>query len=217
MEKISIILVDDHTMVRAGMRELLKTFPDVTVVAQGDDGYQAIELADQYKPDVLILDISMPKLRGIEAIKDIKKRSPETKIIILSMYERDEYIKQSLRNGASGYLLKQSATDELKSAIHTVMRDQIFLSPYIAKSVVESWLTANQKPDTGDDEILSDRELEVLKLLTEGHSNKETAELLHLSVKTVETHRYKIMEKLNLDNFAGMVKYAIKKHYIDLD
>ncbi|HPG38114.1 MAG TPA: response regulator transcription factor [bacterium] len=216
MEKIRIVVVDDHTIVREGIEHLLATFKNVTVVGKAGDGFEAIKIAQKEKPDIMILDISMPKLRGIEAIREVKLVSPETRVIILSMYHIEEYIKQSLANGASGYLLKDSASEELNSAIRFVMQDQIYLSPAIARAIVTNWLTEPEINGTKKDGVLSTREIEVLKLLAEGYSNKEIANLLHISSKTIETHRYRIMDKLELNNFADLVKYAIKEQLIEL-
>jgi len=218
MSKYSIVLVDDHTLVREGLRQLLLTIDYVNVIGQAGDGYEAIKLAEKLKPDIMIVDISMPKLRGVEAIKEIKRVSSETRILVLSMHDREEYIKHSLRNGASGYILKNSASEELKSALKFVLNDQIYLSPAISKSIVTDWLYKSAGDDVKKDHsgLLTNRETEVLKLLAEGYSNKEVAANLHISVKTIETHRYRIMNKLELDNFAALIKYAIKQNLIEL-
>lgn len=218
MSKYSIVLVDDHTLVREGLRQLLLTIDYVNVIGQVGDGYEAIKLAEKLQPDIMIVDISMPKLRGVEAIKEIKRVSSETRILVLSMHDREEYIKHSLRNGASGYILKNSASEELKSALKFVLNDQIYLSPAISKSIVTDWLYKSAGDDVKKDHsgLLTNRETEVLKLLAEGYSNKEVAANLHISVKTIETHRYRIMNKLELDNFAALIKYAIKQNLIEL-
>ncbi len=217
MAKYSIILVDDHTMVREGLRQLLMTFPDVSVIAEGGNGYEAIELAQEHHPDIMIIDISMPKLRGVEAIMEIKAVSPETKILVLSMYDHEEYIKQSLKNGASGYLLKNSASEELMTAIQQVTRGEMYLSPPISRQIVSAWVSDTNLTGTSVESPLTNREAQVLKLLAEGYSNKQVAEMLHVSIKTVETHRYRIMEKLELDSFAALVKYAIKSQLVELN
>jgi len=219
MSKTTIILVDDHVLIREGLSQLLLTFENINVVGEASDGYEAIKLAEKLKPDIMIVDISMPKLRGVEAIKEIKRVSPLTRILVLSMHDREEYIKQSLKNGASGYILKNSASEELKSALKFVLNGQIYLSPAISKSIVSNWLSESIAGGgkKGRDGLLTNREREVLKLLAEGYSNKEVANLLHVSVKTIETHRYRIMEKLELKNFAALVKYAIKEHLIELN
>ncbi|MBN2412235.1 response regulator transcription factor [candidate division KSB1 bacterium] len=218
MNKTSILLVDDHILVREGLHQLLLTFDNIDVIGQAGNGYEAIKLAEKLKPDIIIIDISMPQLRGVEAIKEIKRVSSLTKILVLSMHDREEYIKQSLKNGASGYLLKNSASEELKSALSFILNDQIYLSPAISKSIVTDWLSESgsdrlKKENTGQ---LTNRETEVLKLLAEGYSNKEVASILHVSVKTIETHRYRIMEKLELQNFAALIKYAIKHNLIEI-
>jgi len=219
MEKIRAILADDHALVRAGLRELLQAMNSVAVVGEAGNGMEAIEKVKELQPDILIIDIQMPLMGGIEAIREIKKCSPETQVLVLSMHNKEEYIKQTLKNGASGYLLKQSASDDLKNAIAAITNGDIYLSPSISKSIIAAWLRESEiktstKPTDGE---LTDREKGVLKLLAEGYSNKRIAELLHISVKTVETHRHRIMDKLKLQSFADLVKYAIKEGHTELE
>ena len=159
----------------------------------------------------------MPKMRGIEAIREIKRVAPDCKILVLSMFGNEEYIRQSLKNGASGYMLKDAASSELKSAITFIQRGDLYLSPAISRTIVDNWLDdVISRPYEGIKSPLSNRELEVLKLLAEGWSNKEIAEFLHISIKTVETHRHRIMEKLKLKNITDLVKYALRTKLIEL-
>jgi two-component system response regulator NreC len=217
MDDVDVILVDDHVVVREGLSQLLLTFKGVSVVGEAGDGYEAIGLAEQLQPDIVILDISMPKMRGIEAIKEIKRVAPDCKILVLSMFGNEEYIRQSLKNGASGYMLKDAASSELKSAITYIQRGDVYLSPSISRTIVDNWLDGVvRRPFEGIKSPLSSRELEVLKLLAEGWSNKEVAEFLHISIKTVETHRHRIMDKLKLKNITDLVKYALRTKLIEL-
>ncbi len=219
MEKIRAVLADDHVLVRAGLRQLLQALNDVTVVGEAGDGMEAIEKVKEQQPDILIIDIQMPLMGGIDAIREIKKFSPETQILVLSMHNKEEYVRQTLKNGASGYLLKQSASDDLKNAIIAITNGNIYLSPSISKSIVAAWLReVDLKPSAKSaDGELTEREKGVLKLLAEGFTNKRIAELLHISVKTVETHRHRIMAKLKLASFADLVKYAIKEGHTELE
>ena len=208
MKKISVVLADDHLLVREGISHLIKSFGEFEIVGQASDGLEAVRIVKEFEPDILVVDITMPKLRGVEVITHARTASPQTKIIVLSMHNKNKYIKACLQNGASAYLLKESAVDELKSAMECVMADQIYLSPAISKSIVKDWLS----PDSnGDASPLTAREREILKLLAEGHTNKEIAAMLFISPKTVETHRHRINEKLNLGNVADLVRYAIKE------
>ncbi|MBN2001576.1 response regulator transcription factor [candidate division KSB1 bacterium] len=216
MEKTTVLLVDDHLLVRKGLRQLLMTFKNVEVIGEADDGMQAVEAVRQQKPDIVFLDIQMPRMRGVEAVHVIKKESPSTHIIMLSMYSKEDYIRETFKKGASGFVLKQSAPDELQAAITHVMRGEIYLSPTIARSVVDDWLRKDLDLGGNEKHLLTPRETEILKLLAEGFSNKEIAKQLYISNKTVETHRHNIMEKLNLESFADLVKYAIKEELTEL-
>ena len=218
MDNVKIMLVEDHHLVRQGVFALLSQVPEFKVIGEAGDGLEAIRKAQELQPDIVILDIAMPKLRGIEAIKEIIRVSEDSRILVLSMHNKEEYIRQSLKNGASGYLLKDSAADELIAAIKYVARGEVYLSPSISKSIVADWLHASALGRAAGEfkSPLTDREMEILKLLAEGHSNRETGELLHISVKTVETHRSRIMEKLELKNVADLVKYAIKNELTEL-
>jgi len=219
MTEMTVILVDDHVMVREGLRQLLLTFPGITVIDEAGDGQEAVKKIRDKQPDIVILDISMPKLNGIEAIIEIKKVAPETQILVLSMHDKKDYIHQAIKNGAAGYLLKASASDELRSALQFIGKGQIYLSPAISKSVVDGWLLPKTQTMVEDESEspLSRRERQIIKLLAEGYSNKKIADELYISIKTVETHRHHIMEKLDLDSFADLVKYAIKEKLIEFE
>lgn len=217
MSVYTVLLVDDHALVRAGLKELLLTFKKYDIVGEAGDGLAAVELAQQLKPDLVVLDLAIPKLHGVEAIVEIKRVSPESKILVLSMYDRDEYVRQSIKNGADGYILKGAAIEELQAALEHLERDKMFLSPALSQSIIKDWVhTPGNETARIKSVDLTQRENGVLKLLAEGHTNRETAELLHISVKTVETHRSRIMAKLSIDNLAELVKYAIKKGLVDI-
>jgi two-component system, NarL family, response regulator NreC len=217
MKQWTVLLADDHALVRAGLYHLLQTFQIYHIVGEAGDGLQAIELALSLQPDVVLLDMAMPKMRGIEAIQEIKRVAPASKILVLSMHDRDEYVRQALKTGADGYLLKGSGANELKTALHDILEDRIYLSPSISKSIVSEWILskANSESENKKTELTA-REKGILKLLAEGHPNKVIASLLYISVKTVETHRSHIMQKSGTHNLAELVKYAIKIGIVDL-
>lgn len=216
MKKWKVVVADDHTLVRTGLCHLLATFQDYDIVGEAGDGLQVIEQVQRLQPDVVLLDLAMPKMRGMEAILEIKRIS-QAKVLVLSMYDRDEYIRQAMKNGADGYLLKGSAADELKTALVHIMEDHIYLSPSVSKSIVNEWIQGQGDREHALDKTgLTGREKEVLKLLAEGYANKEVADLLHISVKTVETHRSRIMDKSESHNLVELVKYAIKRGLVEL-
>jgi DNA-binding NarL/FixJ family response regulator len=216
MDTVTIVLADDHDIVREGIARLLETFGNINVVGQADNGLDAVQLARDIRPDIVILDITMPKMLGVEAIREIRRDSPDSKIIVLSMHNKERYVRDCMINGASAYLLKQSAVHELQNAIDYVLKDQYYLSPVISKGVIQSWLAGSTSRDSGTG-ILTTREREILKLLAEGNSNRAIAELLHISPKTVETHRHRINEKLELGNITDLVRYALKEGVISVD
>ncbi|OHC03528.1 MAG: DNA-binding response regulator [Planctomycetes bacterium RIFCSPLOWO2_12_FULL_40_19] len=216
MSKIRVLLADDHTIVRQGLRALLDSQEDIEVVGEAEDGRQAFEKTKELIPDIVVIDITMPNLNGIEATRQIKKLSPEIKVLVLTVHDNEEYIHQILQAGASGYLLKESAVTDLVSAINAVKKGGIFLSPAISKVVVKDYIR-HAEEGTGDFDslnVLTNREREVLQLIAEGHTNREVAHLLKLSVKTVDVHRSHIMEKLNIHDVTGLVKYSIRKGLI---
>ena len=208
---MKILLADDHRIVREGLKSLIDSQPDMHVVAEADNGRQAIELAAENAPDVAVMDIGMPELNGIEATRRIVGDSPETKVIALSMHADRRFMSEMLKAGASGYLLKDGAFDELADAIRTVMNNKVYLSPRIADVVVEDYV--RHLPTAGPSAFaaLTSREREVLQLLAEGKATKQAAAALHVSVKTVETHRRQIMEKLDLHSVAELTKDAIRE------
>jgi two-component system response regulator NreC len=218
MAKIRLILADDHAVVRSGIRMLLEAQPDIEIVAEAESGREAVEEARRTKPDVVLMDVQMPGLNGIEATQQIKKLVPETAILALTMHEDDQYFFEMLHSGASGYVPKRAAPDELVTAIRTVARGEIFLYPSLATRLVQDYLKradADDQPLVYDD--LTPREREVLVLIAEGMSNAEIAENLVISVKTVDRHRENIMRKLNMHNRVELVKYAIRSGLIDLE
>jgi DNA-binding NarL/FixJ family response regulator len=210
-----ILLADDHTLMRHGLRKIIEEQPDWEVVAETGDGREAVRLALELKPDVAILDIAMPLLNGIEATRQIARRAPPVRILILSMYSDESYIVQALRAGAHGYLLKDSADVDLIRAVTAVRQGKSFFSPVVAKVMLDDYVRRlADKGITDRFDSLSEREREIFQLIAEGHSNKEIADLINLSVSTVETHRAHIMEKLDVHNTAEIVLYAVRKGVI---
>ncbi|HEX4638862.1 MAG TPA: response regulator transcription factor [Chthoniobacterales bacterium] len=204
-----ILLVDDHRLVRAGIRALLEKMSNVEVVAEGGDGRQAFELLDRHRPDIVLLDIAMPNLNGLDAVDRIKKDWPETKVIVLSMHANEEYVVRALRSDVSGYLIKDAAMDELERAIQTVAEGETYLSPRISKRVIRDYL-AGINDVRGPLEQLTNRQREVLQLIAEGKNTKEIANTLDISVKTVEAHRLQLMQRLDIHDIPGLVRYSIR-------
>lgn len=215
---INIVIADDHNLVRQGICALLEKTPDIQIVGEASDGQQAVELCERIKPDILVVDVVMPRLNGIQAIERLRTDNCPTRCIILSMYSDETIIRQALLRGAKGYVLKQAVAEELVLAIHAAMRDEAYLSPAISSIIIESTIQGRVFGDPHDAfDQLSLREREVLQLLAEGHTNNEIAEILVLSEKTVEKHRASVMEKLNVHNLAGLVRIAIQHGIIDLN
>lgn len=212
---IKILLADDHGVVRKGLRFLLERQQGVEVVGEVGNGREAVKLAGELVPDIIIMDIAMPQLNGIEATAQIIKRNPEIGVIILSMYADEGYVLRALSAGAKGYLLKDSAETDLVRAVQVVANKRPFFSPAISQTLLDNYLSQLQQKGLQDSyDLLTDREKEILQLLAEGRSNKEVANLLNLSVYTVETHRTNIMQKLDLHNTAEIVLYAVRKRII---
>ena len=211
MPKIRVLIADDHTVLRDGLHALLNMYEDVEVVGKAADGLEAVEMAAELKPDVVLMDIAMPRLGGLEAALEIRQRKLPTKVLVLTQYDNKEYVFQMLKAGAAGYVLKKAAGTELMSAIRAVHAGDSFLCPSAASAVVDRYLgeAAEAEEERRLDQI-SDREKEVLKLLAEGRSNREISELLCLSVKTVMSHRGSLMEKLDIHNRTDLVKFAIR-------
>ena len=215
MPKTRILLADDHSIVRTGLRYLLEQNDAYEVVAEASDGREAVRMAGDHKPEVAVLDIAMPSLNGIEAAALIAKDSPRTSVLLLSMYADEGYLLRGLSAGVKGYILKDSAREELVHAVQTVLGGKSFFSPAIAQMLAEEYTRAMQRRGTEDSyDLLSTREKEVLQLIAEGKSNKEIAEILSLSTYTVESHRTHIMQKLDLHNTAEIVLYAVRKKII---
>jgi DNA-binding NarL/FixJ family response regulator len=211
---IKILLADDHRILREGLRNLLAQQTDMTVVGEAADGKEAISLARQLKPDVVIMDVVMPGLDGVEATRRIRAEVPTAKIVALSMHSDRRYVSEMLRAGAAGYLVKDSAFDELNQAIRTVMDGRPYLSSVITGSLVEDFVrqtTADEKPATSPIQMLTAREQEVLRLLADGKRVKEVARILDISVKTVESHRQNIMDKLEIHSTIELTRYAIRE------
>ena len=215
MSPIRIVLADDHTVVRKGLRLLLESYPDFTVVAEAADGREAVALAEEQKPDVVVMDIAMPALNGIEAARQISAKVPQSAIVFLSMHSDEAYVLKALKCGARAYLLKDSAEDDLMNAIRAVIQGKAVFSPAISKMLVEDYVRQMQERHIEDSyELLTTREREILQLLAEGKNNKDVATLLNLSLYTVETHRGNIFQKLNLHSTAELILYAVRKGVI---
>lgn len=212
-----IILADDHKIIREGLRSLLDQQADMEVIAETQDGLSTVRLTQKLLPDVVIMDIGMPEMNGIEATRAIVSSAKSVKIIALSMHSDKRFVLEMLKAGASGYLLKDSAFEELVTAIHTVMASQRYLSPKVTDVVVEEYLGNLTRNESTVFTILTVREREVLQLLAEGKTTKLIAATLHVSVKTIETHRQQIMEKLNLRSIAELTKYAIREGLTSLE
>ncbi len=217
MSAITVLLAEDHTIVREGLRALLKLDPDLQVVGEAENGRQAVALAATLCPDVIVMDIAMPLLNGMEAARQILHATPKTKVLMLSAHSDDAYVEKVMALGASGYLIKQTAAHVLPAAIRDVHRGKPFLSPSIAKRLLEHEKKARARGDLPGKKsaALTSRETEVLQLVAEGKANKETADELHISVKTVEKHRQSLMEKLNIHDTAGLTRYAISTGIIE--
>lgn len=215
MAHLRILLADDHTVVRQGLRKVLEERADWEVVAEAGDGREAIRQAEELKPDIAIIDIAMPLLNGIEATRQIAKRSPSTRVLVLTMHSDEAYVNQMLQAGAAGYLLKESADVDLIQAVSAVSKGKSFFSPGVARVMLDDYVRQlAEKGITDRYESLSAREREIFQLIAEGKTNKEIAALLSISPSTVETHRARIMEKLDLHSAAEIVLYAVRKGVI---
>jgi len=209
MKPICVLLADDHTLVRAGIRGLVANLPDVEVVGEAGDGHEALRLAEALHPDVVLLDIGMPGLNGLEVTARLTKLDPMIRVVILSMHISEEYVLQALRAGAAGYLLKGSAVAELEVAIRAVVRGDTYLSPAVSKRVVDDYVS---RTGGASDPLaaLTPRQREILQLVAEGHTNKEIAQRLGLSYRTVETHRNQLMKRLGISDLTGLVRLAVR-------
>ncbi len=216
--KMRILIADDHAIVREGFRTLLEAEPDIEVVGEATNGEEAVSKTEEIKPDIVLMDITMPGMNGLEATTRIKQQSPDVKILVLTMHEGDEYFFKFLDVGAAGYFVKGGSSRELISALRVVRKGDVFLYPTMAKKLLSDYL---QRVKTGSDKEsydgLTSREREVLTLIAEGHTNQEIADLLVLSITTVQTHRAHIMAKLGLRSPTELVKYALRRGFIVLD
>jgi DNA-binding NarL/FixJ family response regulator len=206
---IRIVLADDHALVRKGIRSLLEKLDNIEIVGEASEGREALELSKTHQPDIVFMDITMPGLNGLEAITRMKKECPTARVIMLSMHAREEYFQQALESGAAGYLLKDADWMELELAIRTVMRGETYLTPTVAKYAVDAYRRRNDG-EQGPLACLSSRQKEILQLIAEGYANKEIAQRLNLSPRTVETHRAELMERLNIRDVPGLVKLALR-------
>ena len=214
MKPRRMLLVEDHTIVRAGLRALLEGLDDISVVGEAEDGREALRKVKLFQPDIVMTDLAMPGLNGIEVVERIKKTNPKTCVVVLSMHTSEEYVLRALRAGADGYLVKNAAPQEIGLAIEAAVRGEVFLSPAVSNTVVKQYLSSF---DHVDDPLskLTGRQREILQLLAESKSVKEIAIILNVSVKTVETHRANIMGRLGIADLAGLVRFAIKEGLVD--
>ncbi len=209
MNNVRVLLADDHTLVRAGLRKLLESMPNISVVGEAGDGLELLAMAGQLQPQLVMMDIAMPGLNGLEATARLVKEQPGVRVLILSMHQNEEYVRRALRHGAAAYLLKDSAPMELDLALGAVLRGETYLSPTVSRGVVNDYVQRLRNEDQ-DSDALSPRQREVLQLIAEGLSTKEIARRLDLSVKTVETHRTSLMRQLDVHEVAGLVRHALK-------
>ncbi len=216
MPKIRVLIADDHALFRDGLKALFNTSEDITVIGEAQNGLEAIEKIQELSPDVVLLDIAMPELGGLEATLRIKKDMSKTKVLVLTQYNNKEYILRFLKAGASGYVLKTATGKDLVSAVRLVSEGGLFLNTPHATELFAEAMRTEKQPEEGSYEVLTDREKEVLRLVAEGHTSKEIADLLGISTKTVITHRTNLSEKLGLHNRAELIKYAINKGLIML-
>ena len=214
--KYAVVIVEDHQLFRDGLKSMLNKRDDITIVGEAEDGIKAVKLIRKLKPDLVLLDLSMPKMGGISVMKDVKRELPDTRILLLTIHESDQYVLEAFEAGADGYCIKDSSRQELMLAIDSVLQGKTYISPGISDQVMEGFLSNRKrlKEKTRWDTV-TQREREVLKLLAEGHSNKEIGELLHISVKTVEKHRANLIDKLDLHNVAQLTAYAIKQGLVE--
>jgi DNA-binding NarL/FixJ family response regulator len=209
---MKVLLADDHRLVRAGLRALLDASPGLEVIGEATDGEEAWRMIQQLAPDAALLDIAMPKLSGLAVLQNVKAAQLSTRVLLLSMYDNDEYVTEAVRAGASGYLIKDAAVEELGLALEALRRGDIYLSPAISRKLAQAF-SAGGKPSPG----LTARQTQVLRLIALGRSSKEVARDLDLSIKTVETHRTQIMDRLEIRDLAGLVRYAVRTGLVDAE
>ena len=214
---IRVLIVDDHKIMREGLRSLLEKQPDVEVVAEAESAQKALKLVEEFMPNIVIIDVVMPSLNGIEATRRILAKVPSIKVIALSMYSDKRFVMEMLRAGASGYLLKDCAFEELDEAIRAVVQDHTYITPRIVDIIVKDYFSQVEKPSSSALSALTSRQYEVLQLLAEGKTTREIASQMSLSVKTIESHRQQVINKLNIRSIAGLTKYAIREGLISTD
>jgi DNA-binding NarL/FixJ family response regulator len=220
MKNTKILIVDDHEVVRDGLRNILLSLENISIAGEAGNGEDAIKMYNSVKPDLVIMDISMPGMNGIEATRIIKEKDPDAKILILTMHDNQEYLNQIIRSGAKGFILKNTDKEELLDAVKTVASGENFFSKDISKLIIDNYIRSakEQEKSDGFKEVpLTKREIEILKLIASGYSNQEIANILYISYNTVDTHRKNIMHKLSIKNTAGLVRYAIEKGLISLN
>jgi DNA-binding NarL/FixJ family response regulator len=206
---LRILIADDHGVVRSGLKLLLDRQPDIEVIAEAEDGVEALEKVVAEKPDVAILDVAMPRMTGLQATHEIKKQAPDTQVLILSMHDDERYLYEALRAGASGYVLKRAAGEDLLDAVRAASRGEPFLTPEAQQTLIRDFLARGEQPE------LTPREQEIVKLIAEAHTNKEIAGILHLSEKTVESHRANVLQKLGMRDRVELVRYAIRHGLVE--
>jgi DNA-binding NarL/FixJ family response regulator len=224
MASVRVVLADDHTLVRGGIRALLEDLPGITVLAEANDGREALQLVEDHRPDLVLMDIAMSGMNGLEATSRITKEFPGVRVIILSMHTNEEYVLQALRSGASGYLLKDAGLAELEIAINAVAHGETYLSPPVSKHVISDYIkrvgveysVAEPRP-VSPLERLTARQREILQLIAEGHSTQQVAQILNIGIKTVETHRMQLMDRLDIHDVAGLVRFAIRVGLVSAD
>src|SRR5512147_727213 len=214
---VTVVLADDHPIVRQGLRHLLEEEPDVTIVGEASSGLQAVQLAEKLKPNVLILDMMMPDLNGLEVLKQVKERSSATCCIVLSMQSADVYVVEALKAGALGYILKETGPSELINAVHQVIQGKRYLSPRISERLIDMLIESSQKSTADPYQTLTNREREILQMAAEGLSSAEIAKRLSISPRTAELHRGRMMNKLGLKNQTDLIRYAFKRGILTLD
>jgi DNA-binding NarL/FixJ family response regulator len=214
VDQISVLIADDHTLVRAGIRSLLERLPGILVKAEASDGREVLRLVAEYQPQIVLMDIAMPNMNGLDATRLLTESHPKVRVIILSIYSDEEHVYQALRAGASGYLLKGAATEELELALRSVAQGEIYLAPKVSRPVIDEYVRRTNASRPGEN--LSGRQRQVLQLIAEGETMKQIALELGISVKTVETHRAQLMDRLNIHDVAGLVRYAIKMGLVNI-
>jgi DNA-binding NarL/FixJ family response regulator len=217
MTPMRILLADDHALVRAGIRALIEAIDGATIVAEASNGREAIALSREHVPDVVVMDISMRELNGIEATAQIKAETPRVRVLILSMHTTEDFVRRALKAGASGYLVKDSAPLELRMALEAVLRDEVYLSPRVSRGVVTGFVHGRAAGGDPSLEGLTPRQREILQMIAEGKSTKEIAFVLEVSAKTVETHRAALMERLDIHDVAGLVLYAVRHELVSVE